>query len=184
MTDAPTFREYQPPRDEEALVALLTSEPWLKRVKTTFTRSDVLESIARGEYGDGNDLTFFVEVDVHDVGLVRLEDIADEGIDPALDIRILERWRRRGLGVAAVRFITGEFFRRHPDRWRIEGQTRRDNVAMRRTFARAGWVQEAVYRQAWPPDADGIRLDGLGYAVVRGDWEGSIATPADFSDRS
>jgi RimJ/RimL family protein N-acetyltransferase len=182
MTDAPTFREYDSDRDEEALIALLTSETWPLRAKTTFTRADVQESIAKGEYGKGNDLTFFIEVGAHDVGLVRLEDVADEGVDPALDIRILQRWRGRGLGVAAVRYITDEFFKRHPDRWRIEGQTRRDNIAMRRTFVRAGWVKEAVYRQAWPPDAGGTRLDGLGYAVLRGDWEGSTTTPVDLSE--
>ena len=182
MADSPTYREYKSGRDEEALIALLTSEPWPKRVKTTFTRVDVLQSIEEGDYGNGSDITFFIEVDGSDVGLVRLEDVADEGVDPALDIRIRARWRGRGLGVDAVRFITGEFFRRHPDRWRIEGQTRRDNLAMRHTFARAGWVKEAVYRQTWPPDVHGTRLDGLGYAVLRGDWEGSTTTPVDLSD--
>jgi RimJ/RimL family protein N-acetyltransferase len=182
MTEPPTFREYKPGRDEEALIALLTSESWPQRVKTTFTRDDVLASISSGDYGKGNDLTFFVEVDGRDVGLVRLEDVADDKVDPALDLRIREKSRGRGLGVAALRFITGEFFRRNPQRWRIEGQTRRDNLAMRHTFVRAGWAKEAVYRQAWPPNADGLRLDGLGYAVLRGDWKESTTTPPDFSD--
>ena len=182
MTTGPTFREYVKGRDDEALIAILTGEAWPLRAKKTFTRSEVLESIADGEYGTGNDLSFLIESNERDVGLVRLEDVADEGVDPALDIRILERWRGRGMGLAAVRFITDEFFKRHSDRWRVEGQTRRDNVAMRRTFARAGWVKEAVYRQAWPPDDDGNRLDGLGYAVLRGDWEKSTTTPVDFSD--
>ena|ERR671918_1314564 len=31
MTDAPTFREYDSDRDEEALIALLTSETWALR---------------------------------------------------------------------------------------------------------------------------------------------------------
>jgi RimJ/RimL family protein N-acetyltransferase len=160
----------------------LTSEKWPLRAKTTFTPEEVIESIANGEYGKGNDLSFFIETDDRDVGLVRLEDVAGEGVDPALDIRILERWRGRGLGVAAVRYITDEFFKRHPDRWRIEGQTRRDNIAMRRTFVRAGWVKEAVYRQAWPPNENGDRLDGLGYAILRADREKSTTTPSDFSD--
>jgi len=182
MTTGPTFREYVSARDDDALVTVLTRERWPLRAKTTFTRAEVLESIANGEYGKGNDLSFFIESDDRDVGLVRLEDVAAEGVDPALDIRILERWRGRGMGLAAVRFITDEFFKRHPDRWRIEGQTRRDNLAMRRTFARAGWVKEAVYRQAWPLDDDGNRLDGLGYAVLRSDWEKSTTTSVDFSD--
>ncbi len=182
MADPTTFREYVPGRDDEALVELLTSEPWPRRVKTSFTREDVLALIADGDYGGGNDLTFFVETEGEDAGLVRLDAVAEPWEDPSLDIRIRERWRGRGLGVAAIRFITDEFFRRHPDRWRIEGQTRRDNLAMRHAFVRAGWTKEAVYRQAWPPDADGVRLDGLGYAILRGDWETSTTTPADLSD--
>lgn len=54
---------------------------------------------------------------------------------------------------------------------------------MRKTFERAGWVLEAVYRQAWPPDATGTRRDGLGYAILRGDWELGRATPIDLSAR-
>ncbi len=160
----------------------MTSEPWPKRVKTTFSRDEVLASIAAGDYGSGNDLTYFVVAEGNDAGLVRLEDVAGDGVDPALDVRIGERWRRRGLGIAAVRFITGELFQRYADRWRIEGQTRRDNIAMRRTFVAAGWVKEAVYRQAWPPSADGVRLDGLGYAILRGDWDSGEVSAPDFSE--
>ncbi|MGH3042522.1 MAG: hypothetical protein ACRDNG_12435 [Gaiellaceae bacterium] len=115
-------QRFESGRDDEALVALLTSEPWPKRVKTTLSRKEVLASIAAGEYGSGRNLTYFVVADGDDAGLVRLEDAAGDGVDPALDVRIRERWRGQGLGVSAVRFITDEFFLRHPDRWRIEGQ--------------------------------------------------------------
>jgi RimJ/RimL family protein N-acetyltransferase len=141
----------------------------------------VLESISSGDYGKGNDLTFFVEIDCRDIGMVRLEDVADDKADPALDLRIREKSRGRGLGVAALRFITGEF-RRNPERWRIEGQTRRDNLAMRHTFVRAGWAKEAVYRQAWPPTPTACDSTALEYAVLRGDWKESTTTPPDFSD--
>ena len=112
----PTFREYVSGRDDDALITLLTSETWPLRAKTSFSRSEVLESIANGEYGTGNDLSFFIESDDRDVGLVRLEDVAAEGVDAALDIRILERWRGRGMRLVSVRFICDEFFKRHPDR--------------------------------------------------------------------
>ena len=105
MTNSAIFREYEAGRDEESLVALLTSESWPLRVTTDFTPADVLKSIENGEYGAGNDLTFFIEDEGRDVGLVRLEDVVDQGIDPTLDIRIRERWRRRGLGAAAVRYV-------------------------------------------------------------------------------
>ena len=104
MNELPTFREYEPGRDEEALIALLTSESWPQRVKTTFTRDDVLELISSGDYGSGNDLTFFVEVDGRDVGLVRLEDVADEKVDPALDIRFANN--RADAASASPRFVS------------------------------------------------------------------------------
>jgi RimJ/RimL family protein N-acetyltransferase len=66
-----------------------------------------------------------------------------------------------------------------PGTRRIEGQTRRDNVAMRKVFVRGGYVQEAVYRQAWPA-ADGTIFDGIGYAMLRGDWGTGTTTPLDW----
>jgi RimJ/RimL family protein N-acetyltransferase len=47
---------------------------------------------------------------------------------------------------------------------------------MRKVFARAGYVQEAVYRRAWPA-ADGEMLDGIGYAILRDDWKSGTVTP-------
>lgn len=45
------------------------------------------------------------------------------------------------------------------------------------TFERAGWVQEAHYRQGWPT-GDGRHLDSVAYAVLRSDWENCTRTPA------
>lgn len=52
---------------------------------------------------------------------------------------------------------------------RLAGETRVDNVAMRRAFERCGWKQEAHYRQSWPTD-DGGWTDSVSYAILRDDW--------------
>ena len=110
---------------------------------------------------------------------MRADGLADSGQDPQLDFRLRERVRGRGIGQAALRHITETVFSRHPRRQRIEGQTRRDNVAMRTVFARGGYVQEAVYRRGWPA-AGGELHDGIGYAILRGDWESGTTTPVDW----
>lgn len=178
----PRYREFEPGRDDEDLIDLLTTETWPLRLKPTFSRAEVEAEIAAGDYDPGKHLIYLIDIDGSVVGLVRLEDAYEERTDPQLDIRFRAEWRGRGLAEGAVRYITTQFFTRLPDRVRIEGQTRRDNIAMRKVFVRAGWVKEAVYRQAWSPDEDGVQLDGLGYAITRADWAAGTRTAPDFSD--
>ena len=180
MTDV-TYREFRKGVDDEDLIDLLTSESWPMRMKPTFTRAEVEGEIAAGGYDADKHLTFLIVSAVDVIGVVRLEEAYEERTDPQLDIRFRDSWRGKGLGEAAVRHITSEFFDRNPGRSRIEGQTRRDNVAMRKVFGKAGWVKEAVYRQAWAPDENGVARDGLGYAILRPDWEQGTETPPDFS---
>ena len=68
-----------------------------------------------------------------------------------------------------------------PDKIRIEGQTRRDNLPMRRTFLKCGYVKEAHYRQCWP-SPDGVYRDSIGYGILRSDWERGEITPAAWDD--
>lgn len=67
-------------------------------------------------------------------------------------------------------------FTSHPGVTRIEGQTREDNIAMRRTFARCGWVHEAHYRDGWPVEG-AEPLAALAYSVLRRDWSSGTTTP-------
>jgi RimJ/RimL family protein N-acetyltransferase len=176
-----TFREYDPERDEPALIDLLTTETWTHRVKVTMTAEEAREELSRNTYHGDAALTLMIELDGEVVGLVRAEDLGNERQDPQLDFRLRERVRGQGIGTAAVREITKAVFDRHPKTDRIEGQTRQDNVAMRKAFSRCGYVKEAVYRQAWP-DAAGTKLDGVGYAILRRDWESGTPTPVDWAD--
>jgi RimJ/RimL family protein N-acetyltransferase len=178
----PAFRPYDPERDRDALIDLFTTERWEYRVKSEITEAELAEELDRGEYGGETDLTLMIELDGEVVGIVRAEDLGDDRTDPQLDFRLRERVRGRGIGGEALRRITDEVFARYPNKQRIEGQTREDNRAMRRVFARGGYVQEAVYRRAWPV-AGAEPKDGIGYAMLRRDWEAGETTPVRWDQR-
>jgi RimJ/RimL family protein N-acetyltransferase len=175
---AHTFRRYDRATDEAALIDLLTTETWEYRLKPRLTVDEVRQAL--DDYGGDDDITELVFVGEDLAGFVRAFDLADEKSDPQLDYRFRQRFRGRGLGTAATRHITRVVFEAYPRAFRIEAQTRQDNLAMRRVLIRCGYVQEAVYRQAWPA-GDGL-LDGIGYAVLRSDWESGTVTPVDWSE--
>jgi len=106
-------------------------------------------------------------------GVVRLFDLADE--TPLFDLRLRTADRGRGLGTAALRELVRHVFLHHPTATRIGGYTRHDNVAMRKTFQRCGFVKEAHYRKAW------FGYDTIGYGILRGDYESGATTPVDWA---
>jgi RimJ/RimL family protein N-acetyltransferase len=113
------------------------------------------------------------------VGLAVLEDLTDD--TPLFDLRIAAEARGRGLGLAALRALTDHVFATRPQTDRFERQTREDNVAMRRTFRRCGFVKEAHYREARPAE-DGRRLASIGYGMLRRDWESGGTTQVTWDD--
>ena len=137
----PSFRIYDPGLDEAALVDLLTTEPWPHRPRPALSEGDVRADLDQGHYAGEAVLTVLIELEGAVVGLVRAEDAGLDRRDPQLDFRLRERARGRGIGLAALHHITGAVFSRYPETLRIEGQTRRDNVAMRKVFVRGGYVQ-------------------------------------------
>jgi RimJ/RimL family protein N-acetyltransferase len=86
-----------------------------------------------------------------------------------------------GLGIQALRWLTGYLCSELPGIRRIEGTTRQDNQVMRRTFRKCGYVKEAHYRQAWPAPGRTI-YDAVGYAILRTDWQSGIATMPKWGD--
>ncbi|MFL5846822.1 MAG: GNAT family N-acetyltransferase [Solirubrobacteraceae bacterium] len=174
------FRELDPEADHAALLDVLTTEHWGHRLKPAMTEEDLREEIAHGHYVPGRSLAFLILLGDDVIGVVAAHDLDDPHSDPQLDFRLRERARGQGIGLEALRHITREVFERHPERLRIEGQTRQDNVAMRKVFARGGYVKEAVFRQAWP--GEGGPYDGIGYAILRGDWESGTTTPIDWDE--
>lgn len=154
------------PADAAALADLLTGEDWPFHAGGRPDRETVLARVAAGHWDGAGVQTFWVVEDGARVGVVRLFDLDDD--TPLFDLRLRAAARGRGLGTAAVRWLTGHLFAELPTN-RIEATTRSDNVAMRRVLERCGYVQEARYREAWPVPG-GPPLDALGYAVLRREW--------------
>jgi RimJ/RimL family protein N-acetyltransferase len=175
-----TFRRFDRARDRDAIVALLAGSEWPFRLQPRLSTDEAARTVDAGNYDPPASLTLVLAVGEDTVGMVRAEGIDTEGGDPQLDFRIATAWQARGLGLAAARRITDEVFASDPARRRIEAQTRADNVAMRRVLRRAGYVLEAVYREAWP--AGERWLDGVGYAILRRDWEQGTTTPVRWED--
>ncbi len=170
-----TLRRMDPTgTDRQALVEFLTDHEWPFHVGSHPTRAEVERLIDAGAFGSEETETWWIDTaDEIRVGLVRFEDLPDA---PMLDLRLGERARGRGLDLLALRAATHHVFTSLPGVHRFEGTTRADNIAMRRTFERGGWVKECHYRQAWPT-ADGRLLDSVGYAILRPDWESGTTTP-------
>jgi RimJ/RimL family protein N-acetyltransferase len=166
--------------DRADLIAFLTGEEFPFHVRRTIPRTDAEAAVDAGAYRDDEHDTFWLKHDdLGRVGIVRLEDLADPV--PLFDLRIAGRFRGQGLGVPALRATTDHVFRTLPEVTRFEGQTREDNVAMRRVFVRAGWVKEAHYREGWPVEG-GRPVASVGYGVLRHDWETGTTTPVPWDD--
>jgi RimJ/RimL family protein N-acetyltransferase len=111
---------------------------------------------------------------IHDagnaVGLVRLLDLddVDDG-SPLFDLRIASGHRGRGVGTAAVTWLSDYLFVEFPALHRVEATTRGDNAAMIAVLERCGYRHEGVLREAWK-SSDGSYHDTMIYGLLRHEW--------------
>ena len=152
----------------------MTGNPFPFHVGGTPSVREMESRMESGIYDDADHRSFWlVHPELGRIGFTRLEDISDP--TPMLDLRLEERFRGRGLGAPCLGAVTRHVFEEiRADRF--EGQTRHDNIAMRRTFEKCGWVKEAHYRQGWPVPG-GEAADSVAYATLRRDWETGEMTP-------
>ena len=161
-----TFREIDGTRDRDDVVAFLTGSGWPfhrhQRLNEEQARTVMLGPPSETR-------AFWIVEDGRQVGLVRLFDLddADDG-SVQFDLRVGEADRGRGVGRAAVAWLTRFLFDAYPALHRIEASTRFDNVAMRRTLEANEYQLEGRLRQTWLTD-DGTRLDTALYGRLRTD---------------
>lgn len=166
--------------DHDALVEFMTRNEFPFHVRPRWSAAEVNAAISKGAYRDEDNDSFWIDHrELGRLGVLRLEDLSDE--EPLFDLRLDAPFRRRGLGVEVLLAVTDHVFRTMPAVHRFEGQTREDNVAMRRTFVRCGWVKEAHYREGWPVDG-GRPLASVAYGILRRDWESGQTTTFDWDD--
>jgi len=142
-------------------------------------RAAIRAAAEAGNYSSETDQAYWITVPGETIGFLHVFELDDP--TPMFDLRIAADHRGRGHGTAAVRWLTGMVFGGFPGATRIEGNTRQDNIAMRRTFLAAGYQKEAHYRQAWP-GRDGRVYDSVGYAMLRRDWQDGTTTPVRWDD--
>ena len=166
--------------DRDELVAFMTGTTFPFHVVPRPTRRQVEAWIGEGAYRDEDNDSFWVEhAELGRIGFLRLEDLSDDA--PLFDLRLAEEFRGRGLAVDVLRTVTDHVFTTMPKVNRLEGQTREDNLAMRRTFVRSGWLKEAHYREGWPVE-EGRPVASVAYGILRHDWRTGTVTPFVWED--
>lgn len=162
-------------RDRDALTAFLTGNRFPFHVRERLTAAQVAADIDAGRWGDDRTEAFWIDDDERGrLGLVRLEDLDDP--TAMIDVRLAEPWRGRGVGAGVLTLAAQYAFRTHTGVVRVEGHTREDNVAMRRTFEKSGWAREGWFRDGWPV-VGGAPMATVAYAVLRRDAAGGAPTP-------
>lgn len=166
--------------DRQALVDFMTGNGFPFHMVPRPTRGQVEEWIGEGAYRDEDNDSYWVgHAGLGRVGFLRLEDLTDDA--PLFDLRLDARFRGRGLAAQVLRAATELVFTTMPAVNRFEGQTREDNVAMRRAFLRSGFLKEAHYREGWPV-AGGRSVASVAYGILRRDWETGTVTPLVWED--
>ena len=177
--DADFVRLAEGDSEHEALAVFLTGDTWPFHGVEQPTRETAADWLAESRFFGSESRSFWVRTagGAETAGLVTLKDLQDR--TPLFDLRLRAAYRGRGLGTAAVRWLTRYLFTELPEILRIEGDTRQDNIAMQRTFERCGYVRESHHRQAWP-SSQGFVYDAYGYAILRQDWLSGGTTPVHF----
>ena len=156
---------FHPVVDDHAADAIefLVSNEWPFHGTPRLTTADAASVAVTGD----DVAAFWVRDGDRTVGIVRgfdLDDVVDGS--PLIDLRIAESERGRGVGTAALTWLTDHLFDTYPELHRIEATTRGDNHAMQRVFERCGYRAEGRMVEAWR-QADGTRFDALAYAILR-----------------
>lgn len=165
--------------EAEALAEFLASEEWPFHAGPRQTTASANARIASGEFDGAHDRTYWIVIADERAGMIHIEDLGDG--NPLFDLRLRSGHRARGLGTAAVAWLTATLFGEFPELNRIEATTRQDNLAMRRVLVKCGFAKEAHYRQEWPSES-GMRYDSIGYGILRIDWEMGVTTAVNWED--
>ncbi|WP_214480534.1 GNAT family protein [Bacillus sp. SM2101] len=154
------------------LVKLLTSETWPFHGHEMPSEDMIRESITNGYYTENGNETFLITMNDETIGMIRIFDLADPTC--LFDLRLKNRYRGKGFGSICVNWLSRYVFKNFAHIVRIEAHTRHDNYAMRKTLYNCGYVKEAYHRNGWPQG--GILHDGVGYTIIRSDWEKNTVT--------
>lgn len=167
--------------EQEQLIHFMTTNTWPYHGNSHPARELIEKTIEEGGYQSDEVKTFWVENENNEkVGIVKIYDLQDE--IPLFDLRIADEARGRGYGPLALKKVTEYVFQLPEVKIRLEGHTRQDNFAMRKTFERAGFVKEAQLRQAWFSPKEDSYYDAVTYGMTRDDFMKGTSTPVKWDD--
>lgn len=167
--------------EQEQLIHFMTTNTWPYHGHSHPGRDIIEKAIDEGGYESDEVKTFWVENDDEEkVGIVKIHDLQDE--IPLFDLRIADESRGYGYGPKALRLVAEYVFNLNERKIRLEGHTRQDNLAMRKTFERAGFVKEAHLRNAWFSPKENSYYDAVTYGITRGDFDDGTMTPVVWED--
>ncbi|AYC30394.1 GNAT family N-acetyltransferase [Paenisporosarcina cavernae] len=168
--------------EQELLIHFMTTNNWPFHGNSTPAREIIEKTIEEGGYESDEVKTFWLEEDSQKVGMVKLFDLQDD--IPVFDLRIAEAFRGKGYGPQALKLIATYVFSLPENKIRIEGHTRQDNFAMRKTFERAGFVKEAHLRKSWYSPKEDKLYDSITYGMTREDFLSGKTTPVIWNDEN
>ena len=171
-----SFRKFENELDE--LVSFMISNYWGFHREQKSSDEHVIKAYHKGWYQDDRE-TYWIENSDEKIGLIIIHDITDT--IPLFDIRLSDKVRGKGFGTKAVKWITEYIFTLSDTKIRVEAYTRSDNLAMRKTLSKCGFVKEGYLRHSWENE-DGSVSDSVCYAIIRSDWENNIVTPIQLND--
>lgn len=166
--------------EQEQLIHFMTTNTWPFHGNANPAREIIEKTIEEGGYESDDVKTFWIIHKENTIGLVKLFDLQDD--IPVFDLRIAEGYRGYGYGPASLKLVVEYIFTLPEKKIRIEGHTRQDNFAMRKTFERAGFVKEAHLRQAWYSPKENKLYDAITYGMTREDFEQGKITPVVWRD--
>ena len=167
--------------EQEQLIHFMTTNTWPYHGHSHPGRDIIEKAIEEGGYESDEVKTFWVEnEDEQKVGIVKIHDLQDE--IPLFDLRIADQSRGQGYGPKALRLVAEYVFDLKGSKIRLEGHTRQDNLAMRKTFERAGFVKEAHLRNAWFSPKENLYYDAVTYGITREDFKAGTTTPVVWED--
>lgn len=167
--------------EQEQLIHFLMTNTWPFHGHTNPGRHLIEKTIDEGGYQSDEVKTFWViNSEGEQVGIVKLYDLHDE--IPMFDLRIADAHRGHGYGQQALKEIVHYVFELPENKIRLEGHTRQDNLAMRKTFERVGFVKEAHLRKAWFSPKENTYYDAVTYGITREDYYSGTKTPVVWED--
>lgn len=156
------------------LISFLTTNRWEFHSNPNPSEEQIIKSYKNGWYHNDRE-TFWIEHERTKIGLIVIHDISDT--IPLFDIRLHQDVRGMGFGTYAVNWLVDYIFNLPNKKIRIEAYTRSDNLAMRKTLHKCGFVKEGYLRNAWEND-DGSVSD----SIIIQDWKSKSITDIKLND--